>query len=801
MNVSRRWLEGFLRRPLDARDVATRLAMAGAPVDAIEPLAPGLEGVIVGLVEEVRPHPNADRLRLCLVNDGSAERRHVVCGAPNVTAGRKYPFAPIGVTVPHGKGGGPMTIERARIRGEVSEGMLCSARELGLGEDQSGLLELDTEAAPGTRLLDAVPVGDDRLVVDVTPNRPDLLGHKGIARELAASYRIPFRLPAIPGSPGATSPTARRVDGTTATIAGLRFGIEDRDGCARFLGARLRGVRVGPSPAWLARRLAAVGVRSINNVVDATNYVMHELNQPMHAYDASRLRGPSVIARRARPGEAVVTLDGVSRTLTDEMTVIADEAGAVGVAGVMGAAHVEVTEATTDVFLECAWFEPRRIRRTRRALGVSTEASYRFERGVDLWGGPDALRRCIELIQATAGGELVEEPLDVWPQVTYPPRIFLRPARVTQVLGVELELRELERCLTAIGATVVSKPADQRIAVDVPGWRPDITAEIDLVEEIARQHGYDNFPTELRPFRVGLRVDAPLETAAARVREALAARGLFEVHTLPVGPSEGPESVQLLNPLSAEEAYLRQRLIPGLLRQVELNWSRQTRDVRLFQIGSVFRTGGGPRPVEETHVAAVVTGARDPAHWTDPARIPAPELRDVDHWDLRALFEACVALALPGASVQVDGAAWVARTPEGRIAGRAERLDAEAPPWAAPVYGFELILDPAPREAPRFRALPATPAAERDLALILPAGVAAAQVEAVLRRAGGALLERVEIFDEYRGPSLPAGTRSVGFRLVLRAPDRTLRDAEVDGLVGRVVAALERELGIALRAS
>ncbi|HET8732163.1 MAG TPA: phenylalanine--tRNA ligase subunit beta, partial [Anaeromyxobacteraceae bacterium] len=463
MNVSRRWLEDFLRRPLETRDVVARLGMLGAPVDAVESLHAGLGEIRVALVESVAPHPNADRLRLCQVNDGSGAPKHVVCGAPNVTAGKRYPFAAVGATVPHGKGGAPMKLERAKIRGEVSEGMLCSARELGLGQDHDGILELATDAAPGTALLDVLPVADDRLVLDVGPNRPDLLGHKGVARELAAAYGVPFRLPVVPGAERLDVPPPRR-EGAAGAVGGIRIALEDPEGCRRFHAALIRGVRVGPSPAWLRHRLESVGVRPISNVVDATNYVMLELSQPMHAFDAARLRGGALVVRRPRPGEGtLVTLDDATRALDAETTVIADAEGVIGLAGIMGGASSEVSADTTDVLLEAAWWEPSRIRRTRRRLGMSTDASYRFERGVDLWAGADAMRRCIELVLATAGGTLAEAPLDLWPEPAHPPRIFLRAARVAQVLGVELPWPELERCLVAIGATVVSKPDDGRM--------------------------------------------------------------------------------------------------------------------------------------------------------------------------------------------------------------------------------------------------------------------------------------------------------------------------------------------------
>src|SRR5215203_1680463 len=786
MNVSLRWLEDFLRRRLDVKDVTERLAMLGAPVDAVQPLHADLADVLVATVEEVRPHPNADRLRLCVVNGGTPERRKVVCGADNVTPGRKYPFAPVGATLPGG-----LRIEERKLRGEISEGMLCSARELGLGQDGDGIWELGTEALPGSRLLEAYPIADHQLVVDVGPNRPDLLGHKGIARELSASYKVQFRLPVLPGPATIDVPPVRRV-GDRGEVDGVRVAIEDLEGCSRLLAAVIRGVKVGPSPEWLVRRLEAAGSRSINNVVDATNYVMLELNQPMHAYDIARLHGPSIVVRRAHTGEAVTTLDGIERKLTPEMTVIGDDAGVIGIAGVMGGSATEVTAETVDVCLECAYFTPAGIRRTRRTLGLSTEASYRFERGIDRWGGVDALRRCIEIIGATAGGRLIGAPADVGPGPVNPPKIFLRAARVTQLLGVEMPLQSLESYLVAIGATVVSKPDDGRIAVEVPSWRPDLVREVDLIEEVARLHGYEKFPSDLRSFRPGSVPDAPMEHAATELRRALAKLGLLEVSSLPTVPADGPDSVRLVNPLSSTDGYLRRRLSPGLVRLVERdNWAHQVADVRLFEIGTVFATApDGQRPIEERHVAAVLSGRREPPHWSGTGT----DLLGM--WDLKGQFEAAVDLAIPGGTVQVEGPEWIALNREGRTVGRAGLMAADAPPWAAPLFGYELTLDPSPRQHLRFAALPSTPSTERVLALLLAEGTTVRQVEEVLRRVGGELLESISIESDYRGPELPSGRRSVAFRLTFRSADRTLRDPEVDAIEGRMLATLTTEFGI-----
>ncbi len=791
MNLSRRWLEAFLGRALDPRELADRLAMLVGPVDAVEPLHQELTAIVVARVDAVRPHPNADRLRLCTVSHGADEPSAVVCGAPNVEAGGWYPFAPVGASLPGG-----LRIEKRKIRGETSHGMLCSARELGLGEDHDGILALDGPFTPGEPFLAALALDDHRLLLDVPPNRPDLLGHKGVARELAAALGVPFRLPALPLDPG-DLPGFERTDATEGTTDGIRVAIEPGAGCGRFIGAVVRGVRVGPSPAWLRHRLAAVGLRSINNVVDATNWVMFELGQPLHAYDLATLRGGLVAARSAGAGESVVTLDGERRALAPGHLVIADGEGVIGVAGVMGGEATEVNGETRDLFLEGAWFQPRQVRASRRALGLSTDASYRFERGVDKWNTAEAVRRCLAIILGTAGGTLAAAPVDVWPDAGHPPRIFLRRGRVAQVLGIDLAPRVIEESLVAIGATVVSKPDDGRLAVEVPGWRPDLTAEIDLVEEVARTFGYEKIPDDLRPYRPGLRTDAPGEIAADRVRRGLVAEGLLEAVTLPLGPPDPEGSVALHNPLSADHAHLRRRLLPGLVREAERNWAAHTRDVRLFEVGTVFEpVAGRPRPAEATHVAAVVTGGRHPGHWTGSGRAP-----DLDPWDLKGLLETAVSLANPSGRVQVAGSGWDVVTPDGRTIGHAGPVRADAPKWAAPLFGLELRLDPEATPDLVFRPYPATPSAERDLALVVRDAVPAGAVLATARAAGGALLESLAVVDEYRGRGIPEGARSLAIRLVFRSPERTLRDAEIDDAIRRLCGALEREHGIVLRTS
>jgi len=806
--VSRRWLEALLSRPLEGRDVADRLARQVAPVDGVVPIHQDLRDVLIARVLEVRQHPNADRLSLCQVDAGNGVLE-VVCGAPNVQAGKTYPFAPVGATLPGG-----LKLERRKIRGVESNGMLCSAKELGLGVDQQGILELETNAAPGTPFLNVVPVADEQIVIDVSANRPDLLCHKGVARELAVAFGATVKLPAISGGQGGQGgqhrpprPPPLPLDRLTAAVDGVQVRLEDPEGAPRYMTAVIRGVKVQPSPAWLAARLQAVGQRPINNIVDATNYILFEVNQPMHAFDLGKLRGPAVVVRRAKPNERIVTLDGVERKLSPEMTVICDAERPQIIAGVMGAAESEVTESTTDIVLEAAYFQPTRIRRTRRTVGISSESSYRFERGIDMSALPDAMARAIDLIRAIAGGELRDAPLDLWPEPQKPRSVFLRPERVSHVLGVDVPRKETERLLSAVG--FVAAPKDDRLAVQVPGWRPDVTREVDLIEEVARLRGYDSFPDELRPYRPSSVPEAPAETTLRRIREHLvrSGSGLLEARTLPLGPADGPDAIPVLNPLSADESHLRSRLLPGLIRRVEHNWSQGNRDVRLFEVGTIFMPSPEPktpRPHEELHLGIVLTGARHPAHW-------AAKLPDMDIWDLKHHFELAVGVAAPFCTVQPapNGVGWVAAMKDGtgEVWGTAAPLEADAPKWAAPLYGLEIRIAVAQSPLVRYQPLPTQPSVVRDLSLVLPAGVTAAAVEDLLRReaggsSGGSLLERLDVLDEYRGPGLPEGTRGVTWRCTFRDPQgtRTLTDREVDSLLSRMLKTLEAQLNVRRRA-
>jgi phenylalanyl-tRNA synthetase beta chain len=819
MIASHEWMKAFVPHALPAAEVGRLLGAHVATLDGAEALRADLAPFVVARVVESERVPDT-KLSANKVDDGSGALRDVVCGAPNVTVGALYPFARTGTTMP----GGQLTIERRRIRGFTSDGMLCSARELGLGAEHDGILELHTAAPPGTPLLDVLPAGDVRLDFDVLANRPDLLSQRGMARELAALTGVPMR---NPPELAEAAPLPAPAAGTREALGGgVTVRIEDPADCPRYCAAVIRGVRVGPSPAWLVERLAGVGARSVNNVVDATNYALHGLGQPMHAFDLDRLGGATVVVRRAHAGERLTTLDGGDRALDPDTLVIADAVRPHAVAGVMGGRDSEVTDATTDVLLEVAYFDPRRVRASRKRAGVSSDASYRFERGVDRAATLELLAFGAALVTGVAGGG-VEAVLDVGGAPGVLPPVSLRAARLARVLGHVVPDAEVERLLAAVGFTLTPRrepPGDGTTwSVAVPSWRHDVVGEVDLIEEVARLVGFDALPDDLRPFRPGTVPDHPLVNSTRRVREALVAAGLLESRPLPFVRGDDATHPRVANPLADDEPHLRTSALDTLARRAEYNLTRMQGDVRLFEVGSVFRAAEGDGLPEERLVGAVlVMGQRRPPHFTEP-RPPA-----FDVWDAKGLGELLAGAAFPGADVALtpgapDGPAWTVRV-DGRAVGEVREVALDAPVWASPAFGVEItlgVLDSAHvaaaganvwkeavaaqagvPEVPhvRFRPLPTTPAVDLDLALVVPDAVAAAEVERVLRAFGGDTLEQVTVFDEFRGGDVPAGSRSLAWRVVLRDPARTLRDKEIAGRRQKLLQALERELGVRPRA-
>lgn len=677
---------------------------------------------------------------------------------------------------------------------------------------------LSDAASPGMSLVSLLGLQDVRLDVEVTSNRPDMLSHRGVAREVAPRGDASLAEPPIPGEEPAAAASFEgipSVEGEAeASGGGLTIRIEAPELCPRYLGLVVRGVRVGPSPVWLQTRLRAAGARPINNVVDATNYVLLELGQPLHAFDLARVGGDAVVVRRAREGERIRTLDGTLRNLTPEMLAICDAERPIAIAGVMGGEDSEVTAETTDILLECALFAPGPTRATRKALGLSTDASYRFERGVDPDGLRDALVRCARLVVAVAGGRSEGPIVDVSPERPVRARVELRPERVSHLLGIPFDPGTVRELLVPLGFRIdgsgdTAAGNGNALAVGVPGWRSwDVTREVDLIEEVARTYGYDRFPDALGAFRPSSVPDDPLFALEDGLRDELSAWGLLEGQSPAFAP-EGEGEVEIINPISMEERWLRSSLLPAMFRKVAYNLSRGTRDVRLFELGTVFAPGEpGEAPHEATHLAAVLHGRRVPEHWSG-------EDEPVDIWDLKGLLQAVAERVAPGdwevAPAEAGthprfepGGALVVREAGGGVVGMGGRAVTGAldlPRWAGDVWALEVSLPRGvrPPEGIRVRPVPAHPGVERDLALLVSDERPAASVVEVVRRAAGGLLAEVAIFDVYRGRGVPAGNRSLAVRLRFRAEDRTLTDDEVDAAVAAAAQALEEELGVRIR--
>ena len=829
MLYSHEWLRAYVPHDRSPDEIAALIGRHVATIDGVRQLREDLAPIVIARVVSAARHPNSDHLWVTKVDDGSGDVLDVVCGAPNVTEGALYPFARVGTIMPTGNKGG-ILIERRKIRGELSSGMLCSAKELGLGEDHEGIFALDVDVPTGTPLLEAMPIGDVCLEADVLANRPDLLSHRGMARELAALLDTPLLgLEEVAGRE--THGAGRETEGaglhmasiaapvahsSSASSGGVTIRLEDPDGCPRYMAVVVRGLKVGPSPDWLVRRLDAIGVRSISNVVDVTNYMLHGAGQPMHAFDAGRIAGNTIVIRRARSGERLVTLDGVDRALDPTMTVIADAERATAIAGVIGGRDSEVTDTTTDIVLEVAYFTPRNVRATRKALHLTTDASYRFERGIDPAATNDALRAAAQLLVAVAGGTVDGAPIDVGGTVPRPAAIEARTARIERLLGDQVDTGDIARLLRGVGFDVVTHGEDG-VTATPPAWRHDVSRDADLLEEVARLRGYDVLSDDLSPSRPGTVPDHPYHVLGRQVREALVAHGLLEVRPLPFVRGDDSTHSRVQNPLADDEPHLRRSLLETLSRRAEYNLTRMQGDVRLFEIGSAFEPRPAGLPHETLRAAALVMGASRPPHFTEP------QPRRFDAWDAKALGSRLATLIHgDGAKLEPAGgpaALWRVMLGE-REVGHVRPLELDRPVWAAPAFGVEIVIGAientavaapgthAHHDLPaviapghrQYRLLPTMPAAEFDVALLVPADRTAAEVEKVIRASAGELLESLLLFDEFRGGDIPEGYRSVGWRLTFRDPVRTLRDKEVEGRRNKILQTLERELGIRPRA-
>jgi phenylalanyl-tRNA synthetase beta chain len=820
MKASVRWLRELCPQlPDDPAAIAARFTAAGVDVEATHAFGLGAEACVVASVVSSHPHPSRSGLRLVTVDRGGGVTDELVCGAPNVPdPGGLVVLAPLGAHLP-AKG---VTIERRTIAGVPSEGMLCSEAELGLSDDGAGLLVLPAgTASPGAPIVQALPAARDTILeIGLTPNRPDALGHWGLAREAAALFDVPFALPAAEGEP------ARQ--GRHELAKYVAVSIEDAERCPHYGAAVIDDVNVAPSPLDVRWRLASLGVRPISNVVDVTNLVMLELGHPMHAFDLDKVRGRAIVVRRALDGEALRTLDGVERKLVADDLVICDAEGPVALAGVMGGGDSEITPSTRRVLLECAYFDPRGIRRAARRYALHTESSHRFERGVD-WGDTRAvLARAGHLVSKLAKGTAVLPQAVIVAQPLARRTVALRQERLSLLLGCEVPQEETRAILGRLGFARRSSEVDGVAAAstpparnpdgatdiwEVPSFRPDVSREVDLVEEVARVRGYDLIPAVLPAVRPS-RDAAPREGIARRARAAAVAMGLSEAITYAFVSSRdlaaigAPEAaVTLRNPMSEEQSVMRTSLLPGLLQALARARSHGESTARLFAVGPLFLGSDQPLPEERLAFAALLAGDR-------PGWLSRSQSFDV--WDAKGIAErlvqrlssrAAVLHASAGSerprALHPRGAAWIEVA--GKRVGSLGPLHpdvGEAFDVGEGVVVVEVDLEAVQAigvQPARYTLLPRFPASTRDLAVVVRDDVPAGSVEQAAREAAGELAEQVSLFDRFVGGNIPPGHASLALHVVYRAPDRTLTDADVDARHAQLVAAVEKRFGASLR--
>jgi len=820
MRVSLTWLKELMDIELGVDELVERLDMTGTAVEAVHTVGSGLDGVIVGRILAKERHPNADTLWVTEVDIGQGEPLHIVCGAQNFEAGDVVPVATVGTTLPNG-----MTIKKAKLRGEVSEGMNCSPDELGLGGDHSGLLLLPADAPVGTPYAEYAGLKDTVLELEITPNRADCLSVAGLAREIGAitgaEATVPHSAPGESGQPAAES---------------VRVTIEDPELCPRYTARLIRGVTIGESPDWLKAKLIAAGQRPVNNIVDITNYIMFELGQPLHAFDAPTLavdeRGKThVIVRGAQEGETMTTLDGQERRLSSDMLLITDSSGPIALAGVMGGESTEVSDRTTDILLESACFDAATTSLTSRSLGLISEASLRFERGVDPNGCAAAADRAAALMAEICGGEVAPGIVDAYPQTVEPMHVPLRITHMNEILGTQIPAEDARVILGRLGMSVASGEGSNELDVVVPTFRPDVEREIDLVEEVVRVWGMDRVDATLPGGRERIGRLTREQRWRERIGATLRAAGLNETMTYSFCDeqdlerlgwewSAGRSVVRLLNPMSEEQSVMRRTLVPGLLRSVSYNQRRDVDNVHLYEMGTIFwAEEGRQQPMERAVIAGVLAG-----RWHEPQWHDRPEPKDGDRdphaglrsyqlnfFDGKGVVESLMedlgiakwkakAQAYPwlqpGRSAQVvvagQDAGWV-----GEVHPRVlDSFDAQGP-----VVVFELATDvllSAALEVKTLSDIPRFPAVELDIALVVDEDVSAERVSQAILSAGGKLLESARLFDVYRGPGVPEGKKSLAYELTYRAADRTLTDDEVrpahDKLVRKVSSAVGAEL-------
>lgn len=801
MIVTYNWLKEFVDCNLSPEELAHLLTMLGLEVEGMRTIGSDMDDIIVARVEEKNQHPNADKLSLCKVDNGR-EILSVVCGAQNFKAGDMVALAQVGAVLP-----GDFRIKKSKIRGEESCGMLCSERELGLSAESDGIMILDPQSRIGVPLFESLGLKDTIFEIGLTPNRADCLSVIGIAREIGAKLGTKVRYP-VHSVPEEGLPVEQ-----TATVQ-----VEDSVGCPRYTARFVSGCTIGPSPAWLVNRLTAVGMRSINNVVDITNYVLLEYGHPLHAFDFKLLAGGKIIVKRAGEGDAFTMLDGQERVLSPEDLTICDGEKPVALAGIMGGQNSEINDATTDILIESACFEPTMVRRTSKRLGIHTESSHRFERGADVGNLTRPLDRAAALMAELAGGRVSTGILDVYPEPAAPRSITLRLERVNQMLGLELSTTEVESILLNLefGVTVAD---DGLFSITVPTFRVDIEREIDLIEEIARLNGYENIPATMP--RVRINSDRPSRRRAleSKVRDLLVSNGLSEIVNYSfINPSAiekvllGEDDARrnmlpILNPLTEEQSVMRTSLLPGLLDVACRNASFRLMDLQLFEMRRIYLpVEGSELPDEPLHAAGLLTGARDQAGWNRGREL-------VDFYDVKGIVENIVAalnlsdvsyIASRTESYYHPGKSCAAVAGGARFATMGELHPAvqETYGFDQPLYYFEIDLEKLVSLSSgtiSVTAPPRFPDTFRDIAMLIDNELETGTVIDCIRSNRIKELGKVELFDVYTGSHVPDGQKSIAVRIRYCSQDRTLTDEEVNRLHQKVIENLKKKINVAVR--
>ena len=809
-----KWLSDYVEVPADLKAFCDRLDLTGTGVEGVETLGAAFDGVVVGYVEECEVHPDSDHMHVVKVNVGAEEPVQIVCGAPNVRAGIKLPVATIGAVLP-----GDFKIKKSKLRGVTSCGMCCSQRELGMGSDHDGIWILPDDATVGQPIAEYLQLTDTVLDFEITPNRPDCLSMVGMAREVGAMYQTPAANPLEEMAAKLAACTAGSDAAQAATVE-----IADAERCARYTARIIDNVKVGPSPDWLAERVTAAGSRPINNIVDVTNYILFLFGQPLHAFDYDRLVGEDgkahVIVRPAAEGEVLTTLDGEERQLTPDMTVIATPERAVALAGVMGGLETEVEDGTTSILLEAATFSRSHTSRTSRNLGLISESSMRYERGVD--DNPiDVISQAAAALMAeVSGGTVRPGVVDVYEHKTEPLQLSFRVDRFCAMMGADIPRDFIIDTLERLGCVVTDDGSD-KLAVTAPTFRPDLEREIDLYEEVLRLYGMDRIPSTLPGGRGRVGVRSEAELVAAKVNDVLRACGLNETMTysfvqpsdienLRMAPESLGEPVELLNPLNADQSVMRQSIVPGLLRSVAYNQSRGVKNVQLYEVGMVFSTAEGrKKPKERKKVAGVLAGAMADTAWNRPAQ-------PFDFFDGKGVLESLAReLALPKVRFKALSAEDAPHLQPGRAAemlsggtvigwiGEIHPLAVAAFEADAPVVAFELdlaALVKSARPARPYVDVPTFPAVSVDAAFVVAEDVTHERMMQCMTSAGGKLLESVQLFDVYRDDErVGVGKKSMAYALTYRAADRTLTSEEVEKAHARLVTKVAGATGAEIR--